>query len=243
MGSQAGIPLFYLQGMGGGAVLKFRDLFNDANIYWGWKQHKGTLDLVQKTIQEINGQMRLSVNAGYRAYWDNNYSEAPKVGVGTLTYPCEVKTRLDETTSPINDNTMAGLFIAKTIAGFGSGVHFSIGRVRKDSLGLNGLAVMNNSYSVLASNAITTLPVWLRMRIGVIVYNSGYVYFDYSLDGLNWINMYEWNGEIAPNTGFSLNPASVGLYVVNGMNLQDGGTTNGIYGRFDFFEMKPKSIN
>lgn len=244
MGKQAGIPLFYLQGMGGGALLKFRDLFNDASIYWGWKQWKGTLDTTHKNVQEINGQMLLSVEGGYRGYWDENYAEAPEVIIGTLTYPCEVVTRLDEVTSPINDDTFAGLFISKAPMGFGSASHFSIGRCRKDTpLGVAGLAVLKDGYTILNHNAVTTLPVWLRMRIGNITWQAAHVYFDYSLDGLTWVNMYEWKGEEAPHIGFSINPASVGLCVINGLNLDDGGTTNGIHGKFDFFQMKPQSIN
>jgi len=240
---QAGIPLFYLQGMGGGAVLKFRDLFNDASIFWGWEQDKGANHQVNKTIQEVNGQMLLSCLGGSFAYWDANYCESPKVFVGTLTYPCEVITRLDEVTSPINNETLAGLFVSKSPSGYGSKGHYSIGRVRKDSVSLDGLAVMENSYVIKASNAITTLPVWLRMRIGNMTYLAGYVFFDYSLDGLNWVNMWVWHGQVGVDSGFTTPPASVGLYVVNGISSIDGGSTNGILGRFDHFIMRPRSIN
>ncbi|MCK4793586.1 MAG: hypothetical protein KAV87_58195 [Desulfobacteraceae bacterium] len=222
-------------------AFEFIDNFGDASIFWAWQQFKGELDLAQKTIQEAGGKMLLSVNASYRAYWDNNYVEAPKVFVGILTYPCEIITRLDETTSPINNETLAGLFISKSPLGYGPILHYSIGRVRKDSVSLDGLAVMKNSYNILNSNAITTLPVWLRIRVGNDSMNASHFYFDYSLDGINWVNMWELTGD-HPNS-FSFAPASVGPYVVNGINLTDGGSTNGIYGKFDFFKMKLKSIN
>lgn len=243
MGRQVGIPLFYLQGMGGGAVLKFRDLFNDASIFWGWEQDKGEFNGASKVIQEINGQMLLSCLAGAKAYWDNNYCEAPKVFIGASSYPCEIITRLDEVTTPINNETLAGLFISKSPSGYGSKNCLSIGRCRKDSAALDGLAVMQNSYVILSSNSITTLPVWLRMRVGSGTYDALLVYFDYSLDGVNWINMYVYHGQVITEQAFQFNPPGIGLYVVNGINMSDGGTTNGIHGKFDHFIMRPRSIN
>ncbi len=240
MGGQAGIPLFYLQGMGG-ELLRFRDNFADASIFWGWQGYKGTLDLLDKAIQETAGQMRLSIIATKRGYWDHNYVEAPKIFMGLLTLPCEIITRLDEVTTPILDETLAGLFITKKPVGFGANLHYSIGRARDTSKGLDGLAVMRDSLTVLASNAVKTLPVWLKIRLCSDSPLSTHAYFDYSVDGVNWINLYELTGFDV--TGFSLPPASVGLYVVNGIDSDDGGTTNGIYGRFDFFQMKPKTIN
>ncbi|MBA7556540.1 hypothetical protein ES705_49252 [subsurface metagenome] len=226
---------------GNGGETIFLDNFADDSIFWGWQPWKGDYDGTKKYIQEIGGKMRLAVDAGYRAYWDNNYVEAPKVFMGILTYPCEIITRLDETTTPINNETLAGLFISKSPTGYGSKVHYSIGRGRKDSVSFNGLAVTENSYIIKASNAITTLPVWLRMRIGADSYKATHVYFDYSLDGVDWINMWELASDNIQS--FSLSPASVGLYVVNGINSTDGGTKNAIYGKFDFFQMKLASIN
>ncbi|GAJ21551.1 unnamed protein product, partial [marine sediment metagenome] len=60
-------------------------------------------------------------------------------------------------------------------------------------------------------------------------------------NGTSWVNMWELPSDITQS--FSHAPASVGLYVVNGINLTDGGSTNGIYGKFDFFQMKLASIN
>ena len=113
--------------------------------------------------------------------------------------------------------------------------------MRKDSASLNGLAVMKDSFNVLASNAITTLPIWLRIRVGADSYDATHIYFDYSLDKVNWVHMWELASDITQS--FSHAPSSVGLYVVNGINLQDGGTKSSIYGYFNIFEMKHKSVN
>ena len=215
------------------SMLCFADTFSDASIHWAWEEFKGASDLTQKTIQEASGKMLLSVNANYKAYWDHNYVEAPKVFIGLSTYPCEVITRLDETTSPINDETLAGLFISKAPLAYGANLHYSIGRVRKDSATLNGLAVMKDSFNILASNAITTLPVWLRIRACADSQGASHFYFDYSLDGTTWVTVWELTGDSA--NSFSLAPACVGPYVVNGINSTDGGTKNGIYGKFDSF--------
>jgi len=235
---QVGIPLFYLQGMGGGAVLKLRDLFNDSSIFWAWAQDKGLQDQVYKTIQEINGNLGVGVQSGWKGYWDNNYNEAPKVYIGVLSYPCEIITRL--VACSVATDTMTGLFVSKVPAGFGSYSHISIGMAKKNLV--DGLAVCLNSYTVLASNAIKTLPVWLRIRIGTDSYQSSHFYFAYSLDGLNWVDMYEFKGR-EEGLNFTQTPAGVGLYAVNGMNMSDGGTKNEVSGAFDFFEMRPRSIN
>jgi len=224
-----------------GAKLKFRDNFADASIFWAWQEYEGTLDLAGKEIQEINGQIRLTILALNRGWWDYNHCEAPKIFTGVLSYPCEIITKLDEVTTPINNETLAGLFISKRPTGFGSTLHYSIGRARRTSSGLNGLAVMKDSFTILNSNAVTSLPVWLRIRLCSDSQYSTHVYFDYSLDGVTWVNMYEVGDDWL--LCFNLAPASVGLYVVNGLDLTDGGSTKGIYGRFDFFQMKPQSIN
>ena len=222
-------------------AFEFIDNFADASIHWVWQQFKGELDGTEKTITESGGTLNLGINNNYRGWWDHNYVEAPKVFIGLSTYPCEIITRLDETTSPISDETLAGLFISKSPLGYGSTLHYSIGRVRKDSVSLDGLAVMKDSYNILDSNAITTLPVWLRIRVGNDSMNASHFYFDYSLNGTTWVNMWELTGD-HPNS-FSFAPASVGLYVVNGINSSDGGTKSSVSGKFDFFKMIPSSID
>ena len=240
MAVQVGIPIFPIMELRG-AKLRFRDDFADAAIYWGWEEYKGTLDLANKTIQEINGQMRLTILGTNRGFWDENHVEAPKIFMGNLTFPCEIITKLDSVTTPINDETLAGLFITKRPVGFGANLHYSIGRARDTSRGLNGLAVMRDSFTILASNAVTTLPIWFRIRFCSDSPMSTHAYFDYSVDGITWVNLYELTGYDV--RCFTVPPSSVGLYVVNGLNSTDGGTTNGIYGRFDYFKMQPHTIN
>lgn len=226
---QVGIPLFYLQGMGGGAVLKFRDLFNDSSLYWGWRRYLG-LTPAGKNGLEALGRYQLSVNPTINGEWNTSLSQAPRIFMGINSYPCEIITRLD--TFSRNHETYAGLFIAKDPLGFGADLHFSITQLRSTTE--NGVVVMKDGISYLASNSITTLPMWLKIRIGCSSYRGLNIYFDFSEDGLNWVNLHVEN---TSNLYFSLNPASVGLYVGNFP------THNEVVGTFDHFIMKPKSIN
>ena len=236
---QVGIPLFYLQGMGGGAVLKFRDLFNDGSVYWAWRQHRGETP-TGKLIEEANGRMLLGIQPATNGCWVTSYNECPKVFMSPISYPCEIKTRLDTITDPINEQTEAGLFISKHPKGYGSDNEVCITRRRDDMDTVNGLCVSRNRTIVLASNAITTLPVWLRIRLSVAVYYSLNCYFDYSLDGINWVEMYHCE----PSTYFSFNPAAVGIAAINGTGGGDPPTSkNEIVATFDHFVMRPRSIN
>ncbi|MBA7493836.1 hypothetical protein ES702_04401 [subsurface metagenome] len=226
---QVGIPLFYLQGMGGGAVLKFRDLFNDGSQFWGWRRYLG-LNSGGKSGVEANGRYTLGVQSPNNGQWDTSQSEAPRLFVGVLNYPCEIVTRLDTFTA--NMGTHAGLFIAKDPIGFGADLHFSI--VQRRTVTETGVCVCRDNDVLLASTLVTTLPMWLRMRLGCGSYRGLNVYFDYSLDGLNWTNLWLENTGI---TYFSLNPPAVGIYVSN------FAAHNTSEGSFDHFIMRPRSIN
>ena len=229
---QVGIPLFYLQGMGGGAVLKFRDLFNDSSLFWGWQLYLGETP-AGKSGMEANGVYKLRINNTIHGVWmpgvGNN--EAPRLWTGILTYPCEIITRLDEITRL--ENTGAGLFLAKSAIEVTEPNWFCIGQ-RSDATS-EGVAVSKDGAAVVRTD-ITTLPMWLRIRIGCPSVTSVRAYFDYSIDGLNWVNLYE-----LPEVGFyyfSFAPPCVGLFVNNWAAFW-----NMAEAKFDFFQMKPKSIN
>jgi len=211
--------------MGGGAVLKFRDLFNDSSLFWAWRQYLG-LTPAGKSGSESLGRYHLTINSGINGKWDNTGSEAPRIFLGVLNFPCEIITRLDTYTAI--EDTYAELFIAHDPVGFGSDLYFSIGRYPA------GLLVTNTSAN-LTSIVMATLPVWLRIRVGCGSYRGLNVYFDYSVDGRTWINLWVENTSI---TFFSMNPPAVGIMVRNRSALY-----NEVTGTFDHFIMKPKSIN
>ncbi|GAI85557.1 unnamed protein product, partial [marine sediment metagenome] len=78
--------------------------------------------------------------------------------------------------------------------------------------------------------------VWFRIRIGGGSLTSVTAYFDYSLDGLNWVNLYKLP-EDSSYFYFNFAPPCVGLFVYNAVDYQ------AIDASFDFFQMKPKTIN
>ncbi len=224
---QVGIPLFYLQGMGGGAVLKFRDLFNDSSKFWGWSLFKGATPAGKNGI-ELNGQFVLSIDNAVNGKWDEATNEAPRLNIGILTYPCEIKTRITSTTRLSGTN--AGLHITKAGAGFGAHVYQSIGIY--DS----GIKVSDTG-STIEFVEDTTIPLWLRIRIANPGWQAFEAYFDYSLDGLHWTNLYHQFPAALTNWLFpSSGSLTTGLFVRN--NGGEAITTG-----FDFFQMKPKSIN
>ena len=158
----------------------FLDNFADNDKFWGWCLFKGNTP-AGKSGWEIAGQYNLQVNNGKDGRWDGLNNEAPRLFTGILTYPCEIITKLDFFTA--NVGTYAELFLSKAGAGFGANNYLSIGRWN------NGLLVTNNGDN-LAFNGEIRMPVWLRIRIASPGYQALEAYFDYSVDGVNWINLY-----------------------------------------------------
>ena len=220
-------------------ALEFIDNFADASRFWAWRLFLGEVSEVGKTGTEEGGKYQLAVLTTKNGKWDSSNNEAPRIFMSPLCFPCEIITRLDDVGTP-NDNTFAGLVISKRPAGFGSNLSYAIGRKRDDGESINGICVVENTYSNLATTAITDLPVWLRIRVGCVAYASLNVYFDYSIDGVNWVNLYhQGSGWVT----FSIPGVGVGLYVANGADADDSASKNEIVGKFDFFQMKLDSIN
>jgi len=236
MGRQAGIPLFYLQHfadvfMKGGAV--FRDNFDDSDIFWSWREFLGELSEVGKAVTEGVDGIQLTIDATKNGCWDDDNNEGVRLFQSPIAFPCEVKVRLDEFSA--NDKTQVGLFIAKIPMNFGALNYYGIGRKRDDAQGKNGICVTQNMWTNKAFNAITALPVWLRMRIGCTAYHSLCVYFDYSLDNVTWVNMhYE-------STAVNVMPMAsvgIGLYASNDFN-----TKLAITSKFWRFKMRSQTID
>ncbi len=234
---QVGIPIFPIMELRGITKLKFRDNFADADEFWAWRKFLGAAP-AGKSGWEAGGQYNLQVNNGWNGKWDSSNPQAPQIFMSPIAYPCEVIAKLDEVT--LNDKTFAGLFLSKRPTGFGANNVYAIGRKRHDAIALNGIATVENTFNDLDRTAVVDLPIWLRLRIGCVAYTSLNVWFDYSIDGVNWINSYhQATGWVA----FSLPDVAVGLYVANGADLNDSVSKNLILGKFDFFQMKPQSIN
>jgi len=228
MGLQSGIPLFYLQGMGGGAVLKFRDLFNDSSQFWAWQLFLGETP-AGKSGTEENGVYKFTIDTDIEGLWTPAVNEAPRLSIGAIAYPCEIVTRLTEMTTPEGG---AGLFLAKSALQVGLMDYFAI--VRQDWGAGQRIAIAKDGINV-AEAVVTTIPIWFRIRLGSGSVASVTAYFDYSEDGLTWINLYE-----LPEFGiyyFSFAPPCVGIFATNYPTLK------ACEAKFGYFQMKPKSIN
>lgn len=226
---QVGIPLFYLQGMGGGAVLKFRDLFNDNSQHWSWRLFKGAAP-ANKFGTELNGRFTLGSTVPQNCQWDAGDNEAIRLFVSIMTYPVEIITRLDTYGGQMD--SMAGLYISRGSTTFGASQHWQI--QRRISTGLDGLAVSLNNGIQTTAPGINTLPIWLRIRLGSGQYQALNAYFDYSLDGKTWINLFTQNTGWVEMQTWELD---CGLCV---SNLTSAPVCSG---GFDHFIMKPAKIN
>jgi len=213
------------------SMLCFADTFSDASIHWAWRLFLGESSEVGKSGTEASGQYQLAIASGYNGKWDGSNSEAPRLFLSPLCAPCEVVTRLDDV-GTISDNTFAGLFISKRPVGFGGTLSYAIGRKRDDGESINGICVVGDTYSNLATTAVTDLPIWLRLRVGCVAYSSLNVWFDYSLDGVSWTNLYR---QASGGVAFSISGVGVGLYVANGADANDSASKNVIAGKFDSF--------
>ena len=99
----------------------------------------------------------------------------------------------------VNDLTYAGLYITDSVAGT-NGIHF--GRRRQVAApARNGLIVTDMNVGELAYVALTTLPVWLRIRTSGSQGSGSVLYFDYSTNGYSWIKLHVQEDEAWSKAG------------------------------------------
>ena len=231
---QAGIPLFYLQHfadvyMKGGAVC--RDNFGGTELFWGWREFLGEASEVGKAVVVAGDQVALNIDSTKNGCWDDDNNEGIRILMNPIAFPCEIKIRLDEFSN--NDKTQVGLFISKAPVSFGAINWYGICRKRDSAQGKNGICVVETMWINKASNDVLKLPVWLRLRVGSTATSAVSVYFDYSLDNIEWVNMhYESTGW----TLFSLAGAGIGVYASN-----DFATKLAILSKFSKFKMRSQT--
>lgn len=213
-------------GGGGGVVesdIQFYDEFDDASIYWAWRD-----DAHNGTIVEAGSVVTLSLAAaadgrGVRPGKDYN----PRIFTGCIGYPMIAECKLNSYS--VNDGTSAGLYVSMS-PGYKHWDWYLIARERNDGVGYNGLCVWANGANK-ATNAITTLPIWLRLRIGLWTgYMSDRIYGDYSLDGIAWTNVY--SARIDTSLG-SYGTMGIGLFIENYLS----GGAQAIAAPFEYFRM------
>ena len=200
----------------------FIDNFDGASLHWAWGENNVAAG---KTITLAGGLLTIAVAGTTDGNWTDAVNNAPKALMGVPGYPCEVIAKLNSYT--VNDDTMAGLFVSYNATGTGAQTTMSINRHRNDSTPINGLAVHRITTGVLASNAVTTLPIWLRIRIGNASYYAGKIIFSYSTDGETYTDLYT----LTPGTW----PVAAGNAMVVGLFARNWGVFNAIAAPFESF--------
>jgi len=229
---QGGVPLFYLQALKG-IGFTFKDLFNDGSLFWSWVANGMGAG---KTRVEAGGEQTIAIAGGTLGEWSDSQNNCPKISIAPCAYPCEIVTKITSLT--LGDECQAGLIFSNYPHGFGSDVWFGFVRRKhptSPTTPFDGIAVVTSDGAVNFSLANTTLPVWFKMRLGQNAYQSTQIQWYYSYDGMNYTHAFSsgW-------AQFSRTAIGISLAV---MNSADGVSTNAISCGFDYFTMKPKSIN
>ena len=205
--------------------IQFRDDFDDESIYWAWRNDGNT-----GTVTEADNVVTLSLanladGRGIRDGKDDN----PRLFTGVIGYPFIAECKLNSFT--VNDGCSAGLYISMA-AGYAHLDWYLIARDKDSNLGHDGLAVWAAG-AYKATTAETTLPIWLRLRVGSWGgYKSDRIYGDYSLNGTDWTNLYSTRiDHVAPAYG----NVCVGLFAENYLSYL--GNPNAIAAPFEYFRM------
>jgi len=215
-------------GGGGGGVsetdIQFLDNFNDASLHWGWCDQANN-----GTIVEASNVLTLAVANGVDGrIGDAGRNKGPHVALGSPGDPFEVKCKLNSYT--VNDYTHAGLFISvDTWIGYASSWLF-FGRGRDSGFGMNGLGVWGNG-NWLNTNGVTTLPIYLRIRLSALNLACGCYTMDYSTDDITYTNL---RTATISNDLFSnyKDGLCIGLFCRNGVGTT---TYNAISAPFDWY--------
>lgn len=214
-----GLPAWLPAAAGGGGA-EFEDNFDDASIYWAWVSYNTG---VGKTISEAAGVLTIALTGGTNGRWDAASFVAPSAHIGVIGEPFSIVAKLNSFS--INDDTAAGIFMHTRT---GTNYTYLLERHRDDGVAKNGIRAERLG-TELAINAVTTLPIWLRIRSSGCHRLRSIQYFDYSTDGSSWTNLTSDS-----SSGFfpSTYGVSVGMYVRNW-----AAAYNAISVPFDLFTM------
>lgn len=160
----------------------FLDTFADASKYWAWKEFQTDANRV---ITENIGSLVISITGGTNARLWNAVNNAPKFVTGLPGWACDVICKI--TGATLNVGLYGGIFIGYNNSIAGQAYMLTFRRV-KSGAGVEGLIVSDiNAASVHYNNvAITTYPIWLRIRMTSDVRYGNNFSFHYSLDGIAW---------------------------------------------------------
>lgn len=207
------------------ATIDFADNFADASRYWAWKD-LNTSGVV-RTITESGGVLTLANTAGNGGDWWTGSNQSVRCVIGCPGFPCTIETKLNDFT--VNDVTHVGMFLSLEPYGAAPSANSALlwGRLRFDAAGRNCFSLQALGGTPTTDVASTTLPMWLRFRIGNDCYSMTLVYADYSTDGTNWTNA--WTNVTWPTAYF--NNLATGLFI------KTWAANSAISAPFEYFKM------
>jgi len=212
---------------GGGANIEFLDNFDDAARHWGWFD-----DAKNGTIAEAASLLTLSIANGVNGRIDDGgQNSGPRVLLGDPGAPFEVKVKLNNYT--INNYTHAGIFICSRCNPIAAGNWYMFGRARDGAVPVNGLGTWHNGNWV-QTNAVTTLPIYLRFRIVVLSLSTcARCEAAYSTDDITYTLLDTFYLNLLTN--FDTENLAIGIFARNDIW---GGGQNAIAAPFEWFKME-----
>jgi hypothetical protein len=179
-------------------VFSFLDHFSDADIFWAWKQ-LGTSGGV-KFYTEAGSVITFTATGLNDCRWTGAVNGALKLSIGHPGLPCEITTKINSVGFAVDALAHAGLWMGVPE---GSVANAGIMFGRRDT-GLYAYCMDGTTHNLVA---LTTLPIWLKMRISGALTVGYRVSFQYSIDGIAWTtyqsippNDFYWWGTSTPAT-------------------------------------------
>lgn len=216
------------QAGGGGAVsesdIQYLDDFDDSAIHWSWCE-----DAKNGSITEAGTVVTLAIANGVNGQIGvGGDNKGPRMAIGSPGVPIEIKCKLDSYT--VNDYTHAGLFVSTDITSSAGAYWYVFGRSRDSLWGINGLATWANG-GYINSNAVTILPIYLRIRISALNLACSCYEAAYSTDDIIYTVLE--TGIMGSNLFTNYKEGlCIGILARNGM---DDVNRNAISAQFDWF--------
>lgn len=169
-----------------GTLIDFLDNFDNQALHQLWTKHRIDSD---RTIVEASDLLTIAIaNNAHGDWWynpaGNMLNDSPKVIMEIPGTPAEFITKLNSYT--VNDWTQAGIFIASDAQGKTSNGAYLFGRFNNtNDAAENGLKVARITPTDVSYVAVTTLPIWLKIK--VTEKDNSDVHFLYSTDGEDYI--------------------------------------------------------
>ena len=209
--------------------LAYLDNFDDDSRHWGWYDNAKN-----GTITEAGDIITLAIANTVNGGIAGGQNNGPRCLLGDPGAPFEVKIKLNSYT--VNNSTQAGICISSDSGSGTTAKWYLFGRARKDEDAVNGLAIAGCAAGWVASNAVTTLPIYLRIRITVLgkdeaaICEAAYSTDDISYTVLNTFSMSAFQDGYKDNF-------VIGIFARNRVGAEAAEWVPAISAPFEWFKM------